>query len=158
MNSSFNNFFENEITSKNSKPNLSLHERQIAYYKKRNEIFNGSSFSNSNKILKIRFKSRQKRKFFKAIDSTLLQDSEDDRGFLSVKIGAEYLNGLVDSGANITCLGNGSIDFLELNNFEIIPLNASLRTAGGNSKDIIGYVNVEITFRKSTSNNFFISI
>lgn len=136
------------------KPRLTLHERQLAYYKRRDEIFNApdSSSQNSGKIPNIRFQSREKRSLFKAIDSTLLQDSEDDRVFLSVKIGNENLQGLVDSGANITCLGSGSIEFLERNNFTLVPLNASLKTAGGNTKDIIGYINVPLIFRKSSTN------
>lgn len=134
---------------------LTLHERQLAYYQKRNEIFNNPNYNfskNLRNIPKIRYKSKLKKTLYKAIDSTMLQDSEDDRVFLSVKIGNEFVNGLVDSGANITCLGNDSLDFIKRNNFEIIPLNATLKTAGGNKKDILGYVDVPIVFRKVTAN------
>lgn len=150
MDSSFNNIKSNEIPHTPINLSLTLHEKQIAYFKKRNEIFNDLKPSSSKKIPIIRYKSKQKRNFFKAIDSTLLQDSQDDRVYLSVKIGNEYLNGLVDSGANITCLGNGSIEFLERNDLKLIPLSASLKTAGGNVNEIIGYVDVEISFQKKT--------
>lgn len=157
VNSSFNKITQNKYSNKFSKPILTLHERQVAYYKKRDEIFNApeqelSEESTNHQVPKIRLKSREKRNLFKAIDSTLLHDSEDDRVFLNVKIGEECVNGLVDSGANITCLGNGSLNFLKRNSFKLVPLNASLKTADGNSKDIIGYVDVPITFRKLSTN------
>ncbi|KAL5282336.1 hypothetical protein ACFFRR_005482 [Megaselia abdita] len=68
-----------------------LHERQVAYYKRRSEIFRKNEPPTPNsKVPKIRQKSREKRKMYEAIDSTLLQESEDDRVFLRVKIGNDF--------------------------------------------------------------------
>lgn len=92
-----------------------------------------------------------KRQLFKNIESTVLSDKEDDRVFLKVKIGLEFITGLVDSGANITCLGQGCLEFLERNNLKYHPISASLKTAGGNVQNIIGYLDVVIQFRSSSS-------
>lgn len=95
---------------------------------------------------------------YRAIDTTLLQETEDDRVFLQVKIGEEYIRGLVDTGANITCLGVGAEQFLIRNKLSITPLNCSLKTAGGNTKDIIGHLKTTIAFRNSTYEfNIFIA-
>lgn len=129
-------------------PHLSFHERQLAYYKRRNEIFGQSVLQDSpNKIPKIREKAKEKRRLFKAIESTVLSDSKDDRVFIKIKIGDESLTGLVDSGANITCLGKGALEFLKRNSLDLIPLQASLKTAGGNNTCIIGYINTPIQYR-----------
>lgn len=101
------------------------------------------------KVPKIRLKAKEKRKLHKSIESTLLQEN-DDRVYLRVQIGEENVSGLVDSGANITCLGKGALEFLARNNLKITPMDATLRTAGGNSKLIVGFVRSLINYRSSS--------
>lgn len=67
-------------------PNLSFQERERAYYLKRQEIFSESKPIASKKIPKIRQKAKLKHEIFRNLDSTLLDESEDDRVFLKVKI------------------------------------------------------------------------
>lgn len=67
-----------------------------------------------------------------------------------MKIGNEHLKGLVDSGANVTCLGQGALDFIKRNDVPITKLNASLRTADGNSKLIVGFAKLSIVFKNSS--------
>lgn len=132
-------------------PHLTFQERQDAYYKKRQEIFGSTDPQTSQKkVPKIRQKAKEKRQFYKSIDSTTLNDTGDDRVFLEVKLGNEILTGLVDTGANVTCLGKGCLDFLKRNNLTYTPLEASVKTAGGNLKRILGFVNVPIYFRKAS--------
>lgn len=133
----------------------SLHEKLTNYYKRREEIFNSNDNSfKEPKILKTRRKFKEKSQFYKAIESSTLQDFSnncDDRTFLQVTIGGNYsLLGLVDSGASITCLGKNSLEFLSKNSLIYTPLKASVKTAGGNSKPIVGYIKTSITFRGKT--------
>lgn len=129
---------------------MSFHERETAYYQKRKEIFDQSATeTHEKKIPKIRQKAKEKHQLYKSIESSILTDHEDDRVYIQVKIGKELLTGLVDTGANITCLGKGCLDFLKRNEIDFIPLDASLKTAGGNHKNIVGYLKIPIHFRKS---------
>lgn len=137
-------------------PHLSFHERLLAYHKKREEIFGPNDPKTSrSKIPRIRQKAQENRKIYKAIDSSTLNDAEDDRVFLQIKIGNESITGLVDTGANVTCLGKGCLEFLERNRLTYTPLKASLKTAGGNQKNILGYIKAPIHFRNA-SNDFTI--
>lgn len=139
-------------------PNLSLQERQTAYYKRRQEIFDQVDPTSPNNIPKIRQKAKDKHKLYKAIETTQLDDSEDDRVFIKVKIGDEYILGLVDSGANITCLGKNCLEFLKRNGLTYTPLKADLKTAGGNVKTIDGYIRVPIHYSKySTDLTIFLA-
>lgn len=67
---------------------LSLHERQIRYYKKRNEIFGETKISPPSppKILTVRQKFKEKKKMHKAIESTTLCETSvsDDKAYLNV--------------------------------------------------------------------------
>lgn len=139
------------ISSKTpSKPvniNLSLHARQVAYYKKREEIFNKPSAS-STAVPKIRFEAKFKKELHRSIETTSLDESSDDRVFLQVKLGDEHLKGLVDSGANVSCIGRGGVEFVERNGLKITKIDASVKTAGGSKKLIVGYIKIPIHFRK----------
>lgn len=119
----------------------------MAYHKKRQEIFNEPSKTAG--VPKIRLKAKFKKSLRKSIETTLFDESSDDRVYLQVKIGDEYLKGLVDSGANVTCLGRGGLEFLKRNGLEFTSMDASVKTAGGNKKVIVGYLKVPIVFRKS---------
>lgn len=148
----------------------SLHDKLLFYYKRREEIFNNNSTdsdyqsaqttsgnhskennsSKEPKIIQVRNKFKEKSSFHKAIESSILNDinvGSDNRTFLQVKIGHSFTIGLVDSGANITCLGKNSESFLEKCGLTYTPLNTSVKTAGGNSKPIVGYIKTSITFR-----------
>lgn len=155
--------------------NPSLHDKLLFYYKRREEIFNSPS-SDSNdppaenldgrtdsedkveensipkepKILTVRKKFKEKVSFHKAIESSVLDDlnnDSDNRAFLQVKIGHSLALGLVDSGANITCLGKNAFDFLSKSSLTYTPLATCVKTADGNSKPIVGYIKSSISFR-----------
>lgn len=118
----------------------SFHEKLNHYYQVRDKIFNSS-------IPKVRVKAKSKKQIFKTIESSIIADKADDRAYLQISIGNEKIHGLVDSGANISCLGSGSEEFLKRNNLKMLPLEAQLRTACGTNKVIIGFVKIPIIFR-----------
>lgn len=54
---------------------------------------------------------------------------------------------MLDSGANITCLGNNGLDFLNKTGLRLIPFHASVQAANGSSVPIIGRVKCNICFK-----------
>lgn len=132
-----------------------FHERLTAYYKARDRIFNETlsvpSISKvSPKILKLRSNHRIKKTNLKTVESSVINELGDDRPYLKVKIGDTEIIGLVDSGCNIVCLGEGSLKLLRSLNISYTPLESSLKTAGGNSKPVLGFIKQSISFNKST--------
>lgn len=91
---------------------------------------------------------------YKAIESTRLCENSDsdDRAYLKVKIGKDFIIGLVDSGANITCLGKDALKFLEANSLTYTPIKGSLKTADGEQKPLLGYLKTTISYRKQCAN------
>lgn len=77
-------------------------------------------------------------------------DSDDGRPYVKVYLGKEQLWGLLDSGASISCLGQGALEFLERENLKIAPLTASVLTADGTRQPVKGTINLDISFRGET--------
>lgn len=142
-------------------PLKSFDERQRLYDIKREEIF-GEKFPTSNctkysetkpvtfKIYGVRQRFKLRKHFLRNISSTKLDKSSDTRKFATVTILNETINGLLDSGANITCLGEGGLDFIKRSGHSIIPFHASVNTANGASVPIIGRIKCPVKFQDVT--------
>lgn len=83
-----------------------------------------------------------KQTIHKEICATILteQNGEDHRPFLNVEIAGEIFKGLLDSGASISCLGNGVLDWLPSVSAHWTHLKSSVRTADGNPQPVLGYL------------------
>lgn len=86
----------------------------------------------------------------KSIESSTIDESVDDRPYVKVKLGETEIIGLVDSGCNIVCLGKGSLQLLNTLNISYSPLKSSLKTAGGNSKSVLGFIKMPIYFNNQS--------
>lgn len=74
-------------------------------------------------------------------------DREDGRPYVRVFLANEPLLGLLDSGASVSCLGQGALDFLKKVNLKTTPLSASVKTADGTSQTVVGTVDVSVAYR-----------
>lgn len=74
----------------------------------------------------------------------------DRRPHATIKIENVKISGLLDSGASISCLGRGAVEFIESNNLKIKKLNCAVNTADGAPQEIIGYTDVSVTFNNES--------
>lgn len=129
------------------------HVRWAEYIAKRNEIFDVSSLS-IKFIKKSKRSTIRMRKFFKMkkecskyILSSIINDPQDQRYYAQIS----FLNiteyGLLDSGANVSCIGSqlALSDFSKFNEFR--EFKALIKTADGNKQKVFGYLEVNVQFK-----------
>ena len=58
--------------------------------------------------------------------------------------------GLLDSGASISCLGEGGEEFLAKNNFQYVRLNHNIKTADGMKQPIVGKILAKVSYKGVT--------
>lgn len=141
---------------------IPLHEKEQNYNIKRKEIFNeldsemltennDTRVSNpdkkniSRKGVRQRFYMRKT--IAKKIAAATLDSISDTRKFASVKIFDIQVDGLLDSGATVSCLGKGALEFLSKHGLEFSKFSSDIKTANGGISKIIGRVNCEIEFK-----------
>lgn len=131
---------------------IPIEERERNYELKRAEIFNTSISKTVKpvtfKINGVRQRFKTKKTFLKNISSSKFDKCHDTRKYATVSIFDQEITGLLDCGANITCLGKNSIEFLLNAGIKIIPFKASVKTASGDPVPIIGRIKCEIEFRE----------
>ena len=74
----------------------------------------------------------------------------DERPYATVRIGKFEINGLLDSGANVSCLGNNASELLKKLNLSLKPIKSTVYTADGAGQNIIGVVQVPISYKDET--------
>lgn len=128
----------------------SLHVRQQEYAKARERIFKDWVPSSNEEpgatIKKCRSRYTERRKVRHAIETTTLNEDDDQRPFAKICIGGEKVFGLLDSGASISALGQGAEDLLKRNNIEWTRIVSKVKTADGNSQNIIGKTTIPIEY------------
>lgn len=92
-----------------------------------------------------RFKLRNEVR--KRIASTTLDSVNDTRKFVSIKINGFPLDGLLDSGASITCLGKGGLQFLTENGINFTKYPSKVKTANNSTSEIVGRFIADVEFR-----------
>lgn len=139
-------------------PIKTLQERQEIYDRKRAEIFNYSPVKPpAFKINGVRQRFKRKKAFIKNISCTKFDQFEDTRRYATVSICNEPITGLLDCGANITCLGRESLEFIKRIKVKIIPFSSTVKTANGAPVPIIGRFSGNIIF-KGIKRNFNIFV
>lgn len=76
----------------------------------------------------------------------LIKEHEDNRPYVEVEIGNEKINGLLDSGASCSILGNGTKELIEKLHLKLYQSGTTVKTADGTQHAPNGYVNVPIIF------------
>lgn len=140
-------YLQNSDSYRASLNNLekNLHKKFTYYYQIRNRIFNENR---PTKVVELRRKSKEKRELQKYIESSIINEFADDRAYAKVEINGHRILGLIDSGANITCLGKGALDFLDSAKLKLTSLTVGVQTADGSKKSMKGYCKIQIKFKE----------
>ena len=151
------------LVNKKLKEIIPVEIRLANYEKKRAEIFNSEIPGNdaltkinkvpipknkcSKNIYGVRQRVKTRRSMYKTIASTTLEKHSDSRKYATIKICGIVVEGLLDSGATISCLGKGALKFLEENKLDFKRFDSEVKTANGAAAKIIGRINCEVEFR-----------
>lgn len=79
-----------------------------------------------------------------------VSSSADPRPHATVLIGERSIRGLLDSGASISCLGLNGADFVQSLDIKLKPIASSIKTADGSDQQILGFIEVPITYNSKT--------
>lgn len=144
-------------------PTLPYHKRWENYVVRRNAIFE------NHLVAQIQLKptkrsTRRLRNFYKRLKmckkflvSAIVSNSTDNRYYAKVSFLDITEYGLLDTGASISCVGSdlARVDFSKFSNFT--RCKTHVKTADGNAQQVIGWINVDITFKDIIRNlNLFI--
>lgn len=83
---------------------------------------------------------------FADVAATYKLNPGDNRPYARVKIGDEYVDGLLDSGANVTVLGAGGYERVKRWNLPFVAASGNIRTADGTARGISDCVDVPYEF------------
>lgn len=124
------------ITDKQPIVRKPWHLRMQDYVETRNRIFGTPSV----KIIKTRERYRKRKQIRNEIAAAKIFEGEDARIYISIEISGVAIQGMLDSGATVSCLGRNCLDLVEKANLTIYPIRSHICTADGNKKPIIGSV------------------
>lgn len=133
-----------------------FHERLRNYIKIRSRLFSDSKLGPEivkkykRSTVRLRNFYRKVKSSQKNIVSTIINSETDGRLYTEIKILNRLEMGLLDSGANVSCIGKDLAmqDFSFLSGFR--KIKSSVRTADGSSQEVIGLVGIEIFHRNQT--------
>lgn len=140
------------------KINESYNKRMENYKKVRNRIFSTDECSiRLDKIKMTRERFKNKKKMYRNIKDSITvccalnKDKENDpRAFAEIKIGEISVTGLLDTGASISLLGKNCEDLVDKLNIKLKPMFASIKTAGGGKHNVLGQVDLPVTYQGNT--------
>lgn len=152
------NFLNNpkEDISRIIYPTLPYHKRWELYVQKRNEIFSANAIE---AIKPPKRSTIRLRKFFqlrkicgKIQISSIFTNPQDMRYYAKVSFLNFVEYGLLDTGANVSCIGGdlAKTDFTKYPTFN--RCKSFVKTADGKRQNILAWIDVTITFKEKTSN------
>lgn len=104
--------------------------------------------------MKCRLRYKKRRDYSKLLESTILHGS-DDRPYIKVRVFNDIITGLLDSGANVSVLGQNCLEFLQRNNIPYRPVKSSLSIANGSRQNVLGFCKLPICFKNVTKDIVF---
>lgn len=138
------------------RPLLPYHKRWKNYLEKREEIFN-VSFIEKPTNSKPKRSTLRMRKYWKLrkccrkfLVSAIMNNPRDGRYYARVSFLDFSELGLIDTGANISCIGSelADFDFSRLSSFT--KCKSFVKTADGRQQLVVGWVDTDITFKHKT--------
>lgn len=97
---------------------------------------------------------RNRKKIIKEISSASFPIEScvgnDPRPYATIKIFDQQIQGLLDSGASVSCLGSGCQHFLASLNRDYCKIQLCVWAADGSPQDFISYNNTDITYKERT--------
>lgn len=129
------------------------HQRWAEYLQKRNAIFEISDIStypvkrSKRSTIRLRRYYRQRKICSKYLISSIVNDPQDQRLYAKVSFLNFVERGLLDTGANVSCLG-GDLALYDFSSYkEFHDFKSCVKTADGKRQKVRGYLDVEIKFR-----------
>lgn len=144
-----------EDPSKIISPRVPFHKRMELYIKKRNDIFNVADIQCSKKpkksTIRLRTFYKKKRLWAKIQISSIVSNPQDMRYYAKVSFLNYKEYGLLDTGANVSCIGGdlAQKDFTKFPNF--VECKSFVKTADGNCQKVLGWISTNITFKNKTN-------
>lgn len=80
----------------------------------------------------------------------LLDSHIDRRPHANVTIAGDEFTALLDSGASVSCLGRGVLEFLERKNLKFSRVPSYVLTADGTRQSVLGFIYLPITYAGKT--------
>lgn len=105
----------------------------------------------SNRIKKARLRYKRRKQIRREIAATSLFEGADNRFYAKINMQGVEVEGLVDSGATVTCLGKGCQELVERAGLVIHQFGSCIRTADGSAHRMLGRVRAKINFGKKTA-------
>lgn len=133
-----------------------FHERYKDYMARRDQIFQVHSVSTTSRrspkrsTIRLRRYFKRRRLTNRYVISSIINNARDKRYYARI----EFLDfgecGLLDTGANVSCLGSSLAleDFSRFDQF--VPHKSGVKTADGTIQRTIGFLDVDVTFRQET--------
>lgn len=133
-----------------------FYTKLLKYNDAKSRIFNCNEKSEKKKIrlVKCRIRYKNRKILNRNIAESSIDSNTDLRPYADVTICGNVLKGLLDSGAQISCLGRNCINFVKNNEipYSCFPISKHVRTASGEPQEIIGFINIDIHFRNQVHN------
>lgn len=133
-----------------------FHVKLEEYLSKRDKIFNIDSFTvgplkpPKRSTLRLRNYFKLRKQSSKFIISSLIKSPQDKRYYAKVGFLSFIEYGLLDTGANVTCIGSdlAKYDFSKLSAFSSSRTN--IKTADGTLQKTLGMLEVDVSFKDQT--------
>lgn len=84
-----------------------------------------------------------------------LYEEEDSRFYIKIKINDSEVEGLLDSGATVTYLGERCMNFVQKSGLPVLKFMSYIKTADGSPHKIVGREKATISFNKISSEVIF---
>lgn len=128
---------------------LRFKNKMKSYNALRNVIFNSEDLEKkSKKLIKVRERYALRKSYRKDIVSSIMDKDSDGRPYLEIELMGTKLNGLVDTGANVSVLGKDSLALLERLEVSATPVHKinTIKTANGSEQPIIGRIRASVKY------------
>lgn len=126
------------------------HERLRNYLEVRHRIFNEISPLKSRNTVRCKKYFKRIKQYGKLLVSAIFNSRNDSRCYAEVSFLQFTEHGLLDTGANVSCVGSS----LALEQFsalpEFKPLKSHVKSADGNSHEVIGVITVAMNYKDMT--------
>lgn len=137
------------------------HERWKEYALKRTQLFGVCELLQKRpkrSTLRLRKYYKKRKEARKCVISSITHNSKDKRyyAFITFLNFSEY--GLLDTGANISCIGS-NLALTDFSNFkQFFPTKSFVKTADGTVQQTLGFLEVEVSFRDQTKRLKFLIV
>lgn len=109
------------------------------------------------RILKLRQRQKEHKKIRQILVESVQKysDRPDPRPYATIRIKGEEINGLLDSGASVSILGKGCLEFVEKLQLDVTKYYTNVRTASGQFHRILGKIVSKVEYRQKEADICF---